>query len=154
MKQGGIFWTRDFFSLVHRCVLELIVELTSFMAVPEHSQMFFLSFCPYTASLVLLSITGKIPWQYFLPTDPCHRYYRCWCSVTSVVSDSLWPHRWQPTRLLCPLDSPGKNTGVGCHALLQGIFLTQGSNLHLLLGRQILYHWVTREVCQSVYTYL
>ena len=36
--------------------------------------------------------------------------------------------------LLCPWDSPGKNTGVGCHFLLQGIFLTQGSNLHLL-------HW-------------
>ena len=36
------------------------------------------------------------------------------------------------TRLLCPWDSPGKKTGVGCHALLQGIFLTQGSNLHLL----------------------
>ena len=33
---------------------------------------------------------------------------------------------------LCPWDSPGKNTGVGCRALLQGIFLTQGSNLHLL----------------------
>ena len=33
---------------------------------------------------------------------------------------------------LCPWDSPSKNTGVGCHALLQGIFLTQGLNLHLL----------------------
>ena len=32
---------------------------------------------------------------------------------------TLWPHRWQPTRLLCPWDSPGKNTGVGCHFLLQ-----------------------------------
>ena len=31
------------------------------------------------------------------------------------------PHRWQPTRLLCPCDSPGKNTGVGCHFLLQGM---------------------------------
>ena len=39
-----------------------------------------------------------------------------------------------PTRLLCPWDSPGKNTAVGCHALLQGIFLTQRSNL-CLLGR-------------------
>ena len=38
----------------------------------------------------------------------------------------------EPPRLLCPWDSPGKNTGVGCHALLQGIFLTQGSNLRLL----------------------
>ena len=37
----------------------------------------------------------------------------------SVVSDSMWPHRWQPTRLSCPWDSPGKNTGVGCHFLLQ-----------------------------------
>ena len=37
----------------------------------------------------------------------------------SVVSDSVWPHRQQPTRLPRPGDSPGKNTGVGCHFLLQ-----------------------------------
>ena len=43
----------------------------------------------------------------------------CCCEVTSVVSDSVWPHRRQPTRLLCPWDSPSKNTGVGCHFLLQ-----------------------------------
>ena len=41
------------------------------------------------------------------------------------------------TRLLCPWDSPGKNTGVGCYAILQRIFLTQGSNLHL----SHLLHW-------------
>ena len=35
------------------------------------------------------------------------------------MSDSVWPHRWQPTRLPCPWDSPGRNTGVGCHFLLQ-----------------------------------
>ena len=39
--------------------------------------------------------------------------------VTSVMSDSVWPHRRQPTRLLRPWDSPGKNTGVGCQFLLQ-----------------------------------
>ena len=38
------------------------------------------------------------------------------------------PHRQQPTRLLCPWDSPGKNTGVGSLSLLQGIFPTKGSN--------------------------
>ena len=43
----------------------------------------------------------------------------CCCSVASVVSDSVRPHRWQPTRLPCPWDSPGKNTGVGFHFLLQ-----------------------------------
>ena len=35
------------------------------------------------------------------------------------MSDSVQPHRWKPTRLLRPWDSPGKNTGVGCHFLLQ-----------------------------------
>ena len=50
----------------------------------------------------------------------------------SVMSHCLWPHGLPPTRLLCPGDSPGKNTGVGCHFLLQGIFPTQGSNPHLL----------------------
>ena len=52
--------------------------------------------------------------------------------VTSLVSDSV-----RPSRLLCPWDSPGKNTGVGYHALLQGIFPTQGSNPSLLY----LLHW-------------
>ena len=45
------------------------------------------------------------------------------------MSDSLQPHG-----LLCPWDSSGKNAGVGCHALLQGIFPTHGPNLRLL-------HW-------------
>ena len=43
----------------------------------------------------------------------------CCCCVTSVVSNSVRPHRWQPTRLPCPWDSPGKNTGVGFHFLLK-----------------------------------
>ena len=43
----------------------------------------------------------------------------CCCCVASVVSDSVWPQRRQPTRLPRPWDSPGKNTGVGCHFLLQ-----------------------------------
>ena len=45
-----------------------------------------------------------------------------------------------PSRILCPWDSPGKNTGVHCHSLLQGIFPTQGLNLGLPHWRQILYH--------------
>ena len=43
----------------------------------------------------------------------------CCCYVASVVSDSLPPQRRQPTSLPCPWDSPSKNTGVGCHFLLQ-----------------------------------
>ena len=41
------------------------------------------------------------------------------CYVASVMSDSVRPHRWQPTRPPHPWDSPGKDTGVGCHFLLQ-----------------------------------
>ena len=69
----------------------------------------------------------------------CVYAFVCVCGH-SVVIDSLWSHGLQPTRLLCPWDSPGKNTGVGCHALLQGIFLTQGSNPGLLTCRQIISH--------------
>ena len=53
----------------------------------------------------------------------------------SVVSDSFQPHGPYPARLLCPWDFPGKNTGVGYHSLLQGIFLIQGSNPCLLHGQ-------------------
>ena len=56
------------------------------------------------------------------------------CSVASGMPYSLQPYGQQLTRLLCPWDFPGKNTRVGCHFLLQGIFLTQGSNPCLL-------HW-------------
>ena len=54
-------------------------------------------------------------------SPPCFlRLAYCYCcQVTSVVSDSVWPHRRQPTSLPCPWDSPGKNTGVGCHFHLQ-----------------------------------
>ena len=58
----------------------------------------------------------------------------------SVASDSLRPYGLQPARFLCPWNSPGKNIGLGCHALLQGIFPTQRSNLRLLYCRQIFYH--------------
>ena len=55
----------------------------------------------------------------------------------SVMSDTLRPHVLGPIRLLCLWDFPDKNTGVGSHLLLQGIFPPQGLNLHLLS----LLHW-------------
>ena len=51
----------------------------------------------------------------------------CECSVARSCS-TLKPYRLKTTRLLCPWDSPGKNTGECCHIILQGIFPTQGSN--------------------------
>ena len=58
---------------------------------------------------------------------------------SSVVPNSLWPHGLQPTRLVCPWNFPGTDTGVDCHFLLQEIFPTQGSFSGLLHCRQILY---------------
>ena len=70
------------------------------------------------------------------------------CAVLShsVVSNSLQPHGLQPARLLCPWDSPGKNIGVGCHALPQSIFPTEGLNPGLPCYRWILY-------CLSAHTH-
>ena len=51
--------------------------------------------------------------------------------MLSRVQLFVAPWTIQPTRLLCPLDFPSKNTGVGCHCLFQGIFPTQGSDLFL-----------------------
>ena len=75
----------------------------------------------------------------------------------SVMSDSLGLHGLSPARLFCPWDSPGKNTGVGCHSLLQGILPTQESKPGLLHFRQILYHqsqeiskkWLVQECRRS-----
>ena len=58
----------------------------------------------------------------------------------SVLYDPVQPRELQPASPLCPWDFPGKNSGAGCHFLLQGIFLTQGLNLGLLHYRPILYH--------------
>ena len=57
----------------------------------------------------------------------------------------LGPHGLQPPRLLSPWDSPGENTGAGSHSLLQGIFLTQGSNPGLQHCRWTLCRLTTGE---------
>ena len=54
-----------------------------------------------------------------------------YCLVTKLCPTILWPSGLQLARLHCPWDFLVKNTGVGCHSLLQGIFPTQGSNLLL-----------------------
>ena len=62
------------------------------------------------------------------------------CSVAQLCPTLCNPMDCSPPGSSVHRDSPGKNTGVGCHALLQGIFPTQGSNPSLPYCRQILYH--------------
>ena len=63
-----------------------------------------------------------------------------WKWSCSVVSNSLQTHGMSPARLLHPWDFPGKNTGVGCHFILQEIVPTQGLNSGLPHCSQMLYH--------------
>ena len=80
-------------------------------------------------------------------------YMYAWVHVQSLQP---WPTLCDPVDC-SPLgsltwDSPGKKSGMRNHALLQGIFPTQGSNLHLLHCKHILYHWATREA--DIYLYI
>ena len=63
--------------------------------------------------------------------SPMHESEK-WKWSRSVVSDSVQPHRWQPTRLPCPWDSPGKNIGVSCRFLLQWMKVKSLSRVRLL----------------------
>ena len=101
-------------------------------------------------TVTLWPVTGRAVLRAFRKTVSqvmIHRLVQIKFSITFlknvsllVMSDSLQPHGLGPTRLLCSWNSPGKNNGVGCHLLPQGIFPTQGLNLGLLHCRQILYH--------------
>ena len=103
----------------------------------------------YYINILLYSYVLLLEWNNHEDKDGCVFFHNIGKSLVlhsendsfslSVMSDSSQPHRLRTPWLLCPWDSPDKNTGVGCHALLQGIFLTQGSNLGLLHCWQILY---------------
>ena len=76
----------------------------------------------------------------------CIHMHICICTfVVALIAKScptlFRPRGLKPLRLLCPLDCPGKNTRGSCHALLQGIFLTQGLNPLSPALQKIIYHW-------------
>ena len=122
-------------------------HLSSFSLVYFSSQ--HLSHLHSQYSFVLLFIDHFHPLKYnlvfCLPPHPSHLKNSSGSTHACLVAQ-LCPTLcdpidcMQPARLLCPWDSSGKNTGVSCHSLLQGIFLTQGANSCLLHCGWILYH--------------
>ena len=75
----------------------------------------------------------------------CFSFMYAWMLSRSVASNSFQHHGLQHARLLCSWDCQGKNTGVGCHAFLQGILPTQGLSPGLWHCRRFFTMWATRE---------
>ena len=123
-------------STLKRCLLFSIIyfqnQTGKEIKIEKKGDIILSSFLPSVPCRVLLPSCQIRKRSYSLCRLPCESVSR------SVVSDSLRPHALQPARLLYPRHSPGKNTGLGCHSLLQGVFLTQGSNPGLLPCRWIL----------------
>ena len=71
---------------------------------------------------------------------------------SSVVSDTLWPHGLWPARFLCPLNFPDRNTGVGCHFLLQGIFPRPGIEPWSLTSPALAGRFFTTSTTWEAYT--
>ena len=100
-----------------------------------------------SCSFQRLYLLSSLQWPWVLKKWSCFEGGQLFLFIDRHVSvllvaqscPTLCDHGLKPTRLLCPWDFPGKDTGVGCHFLLQGIFPTQGSNPGLLHCRQILY---------------
>ena len=102
------------------------------MVLSIHLTLSFL--CPYVHFLSLYSCpASRLICTIFLDSMK-------WSVNHSVMSNSLWPHG-----LHSPWSSPGQNTRVGSHSLLQGIFPTQGSNPGLLHATRFFTSWATRE---------
>ena len=114
-----------------------------------------LFFCDIWVWFWLQSDGGLLEWAW---------YYPCLCNFLSslrrrlflsheVMSHSLWSHRLEPFRLLCPWDFPERIL-LWVALLLKGIFQTQRLNSHLLIRRWILYHWATGETLKKDGYYL
>ena len=104
-------------------------------------------------SPIRLRICHLFCWFTYTSLSFCCYYYYCYkvykCLVTQSCPALCDPMDCSPPGSSVHGDSPGKNTGMSCHVLLQGIFPIQRSNTGLLHCRQILYHWATNLLKQS-----
>ena len=126
------------FSNCFQCFLapDALEPLGSFLKVPEielQLPLWFRNVQIYKTEIILPPSIGLLRWLNELINMKRRPFGICAQLLRSCQT-------------LCnPMGFPGKNSGVGCHTLLQGIFTTQGSNAHLLNCRQILYHGATKK---------
>ena len=86
----------------------------------------------YSTSVSARTLSQFVRIDYFLMS--VRQCVRAACCVCSVMSDSWWPYGLWSARLPCLWNFPGKCTGVGCHFVVQGVLLTQRSNLQSLVS--------------------
>ena len=133
------------------------MDIITILILPIHEHKTSSHFC-VSASVSFHSVLLFSVYRPFTSVCVCVRVRACACVLRhSLLLNSLQPFEPQGTGLLCPWDFSGKNTGVGCCFLLQGIFLTQRSNLHLLCllhCRQIFYPLSHRESFTSLVKYI
>ena len=104
------------------------------------SSVFPASWCPPSISSTSYTVSHTVGVQPVSELVNWHTSHKCLTKSLLCLVAKWCPILCNPrtAKLLCPCNSPSRNTGVGCHFLLQGIFLTQGSNPCLLYCRQIL----------------
>ena len=153
------------FILIHRnwsCTREAFLTSAK-TSLKAHSTCTYIAYWLFTLSYtslptcLLLEVDTHVTVILLLYISTSLNNLICACMLShSVVSRVFVTPRTVVYQAPLSINFPGRNSGVGCHALLQGIFLTQGSGPHLLhpcIGRQLLYHCATWEaqILSAVY---
>ena len=120
-------------------------------------RIYVVNYCLFRQKSWLFRVTNNIDYRMYSVSRYFKRHIQCinmFLLLLSTISAAilvikscltLWPHELKLTRLFCPWDFLGRNTGVGSHFLLQGIFPTRGSNLRLLHWQMDFYFWATNR---------
>ena len=108
------------FGIVNKAEIDVFLELSCFLMIQSMLAIWSLVPVPflnsaYTYGSSMFKYCWSLAWRILSIILLAYAA----AVAESLQSDSVQPHRWQPTRLPCPWDSPCKNTGVGCHFLLQ-----------------------------------
>ena len=137
-RQINVYWRPSKWSFFFPCKEKEINYYWDHLCVRHYDRHFHLLLCYFLLCYFTSFVSSEDSitwwsWAWTLVSDHLSS------NPQSIVSWYQFPHQ-ETNSLLCPWNSPVKNTGLGCHFLLRGIFPTQWLNLGFVHCRQILYH--------------